>query len=123
MGLAIEAGGRLHLVPQNMIHTQPPCHRTRCMARSKLRPWRRGVEDTNNQLGCEKEVAYNLVAIGTCMEDWEVGWRRIFASGRRGEGSAPPLVFFVEKVVRDRVGIGVEEGRGRDERLDPAGED
>ena len=56
------------------------------------------------------------------MEDWEVGWRRLFAGGRRGEGSGPPLVF-VEKVVRDREGIGVEEGRGRDARLDPAGED
>ena len=52
-----------------------------------------------------------------------MGWRRIFAGGRRGEGSAPPLVFFVEKVVRDREGIGVEGGRGRDERLDPAGEE
>ena len=57
------------------------------------------------------------------MEDWEVGWRRIFAGGRRGEGIAPPLVFFVEKVVRDREGIGVEEGRGRGARLDPAGEE
>ena len=54
------------------------------------------------------------------MEDWEVGWRRLFAGGRRGEGSGPPLVF-VEKVVRDREGIGVEGGRGRDARLDPAG--
>ena len=72
---------------------------------------------------CGKEVAYNLVAIGTRMEDWEVGWRRLFAGGRRGEGSAPPLVFFVEKVVRDCEGIGVEGGRGRDARLDPAGED
>ena len=73
-------------------------------------------------MGCGKEVAYNLVAIGTRMEDWEVGWCRIFASGRRGDESAPPLVFFVEKVVRDREGIGVEGGRGRDVRLDP-GED
>ena len=73
-------------------------------------------------MGCGKEVAYNLVAIGTRMEDWEVGWRRLFASGRRVEGSGPSLVF-VEKVVRDRVGVGVEEGRGRDARLDPAGEE
>ena len=88
-------------------------------------------------MGCGKEVAYNLVAIGTRMEDWEVRWRRVFADGRRMEGSGSPLVF-VEKVVRDREGIGVEEGkgrdalldsagdeggRGRDERLDPAGED
>ena len=51
-----------------------------------------------------------------------MGWRRLFAGGRRGEGSGPPLVF-VEKVVRDREGIGVEEGRGRDARLDPAGDD
>ena len=92
------------------------------MARSKLRPWRRGVEDANNQLGCGKEVAYNLVAIGTRMENWEVGWRRLFTGGHHGEGSGPPLVF-VEKVVRDREGIGVEEGRGRDARLDPAGDD
>ena len=73
-------------------------------------------------MGCGKEVAYNLVAIGTRMEDWEVGWRRLFAGGCRGEGGGPSLVF-VEKVVRDREGIGVEEGRGRDARLDPAGED
>ena len=93
------------------------------MARSKLQPWRRGdVEDANNQLGCGKEVSYNLVAIGTRMEDWAVGWRRLFAGGRRGEGSGPPLVF-VEKVVRDREGIEVEEGRSRDARLDPAGDE
>ena len=73
-------------------------------------------------MGCGKEVSYNLVAIGTRMEDWAVGWRRLFAGGRRGEGSGPPLVF-VEKVVRDREGIGVEEGRGRDARLDPASEE
>ena len=93
------------------------------MARSKLRPWRRGdVEDANNQLGCGKEFAYILVAIGTHMEDWEVGWCRLFAGGHRGEGSGPPLVF-VEKVVRDREGIGMEEGRGRDTRLDPTGDE
>ena len=63
------------------------------------------------------------MAIGTRIEDWEVGWRRIFVGGRRGEGSAPPLVFFVEKVVRDREGIRAMEGRGRDARLDPAGEE
>ena len=74
-------------------------------------------------MGCGKEVSYNLVAIGTRMEDWEVGWHRIFAGGRRGEGSAPPLAFFVEKVVRDREGIGVEGRRGRDVRLDPAGDE
>ena len=73
-------------------------------------------------MGCGKEVAYNLVAIGTRMEDREVGWRRLFAGGGRGEGSGHSLVF-VEKVVRDREGIGVEGGRGRDERLDPVGED
>ena len=56
------------------------------------------------------------------MEDWEVGWRRLFAGGRRVEGSGPSLVF-VEKVVRDREGVGVEEGRGRDARLDPAGDE
>ena len=61
------------------------------------------------------------MAIGTRMEDWEVGWHPIFAGGRRGEGSAPPLVFFVEKVMPDREGIGVEGGRGRDARLDPVG--
>ena len=43
--------------------------------------------------------------------------------GRRGEGSVPPLVFFLEKVVRDCKGIGVEGGRGRDARLDLAGKD
>ena len=51
-----------------------------------------------------------------------MGWRRLFAGGRRGEGSGPPLVF-VEKVVRDREGIGVEGGRGRDARLNPDDED
>ena len=51
-----------------------------------------------------------------------MGWRRLFAGGRRGEGSGPSLVF-VEKVVRDREGIGVEEGRGRDARLDPVGDE
>ena len=56
------------------------------------------------------------------MEDWEVGWRRLFAGGRCREGSGPSLVF-VEKVVRDREGIGVEEGRGRDVRLDPASDE
>ena len=56
------------------------------------------------------------------MEDWEVGWRRLIAGGRRGAGSGPSLVF-VEKVVPDREGIGMGEGRGRDARLDPAGED
>ena len=57
------------------------------------------------------------------MEDWEVGWLRIFVDGRRGEGRARPLVFFVEKVVRDHEGIGVEGERGHDARLDPAGGD
>ena len=38
-------------------------------------------------------------------------------------GQFAPLMFFVEKVVRDREGIGVEEGRGRDARLDPAGDE
>ena len=79
----------------------------------------RGRKLTTNW-GCGKEVAYNLVAIGTRMEDWEVGWRRLFAGIRRVEGSGPSLVS-VEKVVQDREGIGVEEGRGRDARLDPAG--
>ena len=79
------------------------------MARSKLWPWQRGVEDANNQLGCGKEVAYNVVAIGTRMEDGEVGWRRLFAGGRRGEGSGPPLVF-VEKVVRDARELGWGKG-------------
>ena len=50
-----------------------------------------------------------------------MGWRRLFAGGRRVEGSGPSLVF-VEKVVRDREGIGVEEGRGREARLDPTGD-
>ena len=67
-------------------------------------------------------MPYNLVATGTRMEDWEVGWCRLFADGHRVEGSGPSLVF-VEKVVRDCKGIGVEEGRGRDVQLDPAGDE
>ncbi|KAI4997882.1 hypothetical protein ZWY2020_053224 [Hordeum vulgare] len=66
----------------------------------KSQPWRRcEMEDANNHAGSEKEVVTHLVDIGTRIEEWKVGWRRIFADGRRVDGRRPLLVLFGEEKV------------------------